>query len=75
VSKIGAALSAMLFAVETLEEARDAVKAIPRPLVDGAESALLERVVRRIENAAAQVELDRRLVEELVREAHDAGLP
>lgn len=72
-SRLGDALGAQLRAVEALEEARTSIRAIEATRLSDAE--LLERVARRIENAAAQVELDRRLVEELLRGVHDAGLP
>ena len=54
----GEAAAAMGRAVEALVEARQAVNVIPGP--DLLEDALrLERVSRRLENAAAQAELDR----------------
>lgn len=72
-SRLGDALGAQLRAVEALEEARTAIRSIETARRSDLE--LLERVARRIENAAAQVELDRRLVEELLRGVHDAGVP
>lgn len=62
----GLALASILRAIESIVEASSALQAIPDP-ARTQDVAILERVKRRTENAAAQLELDRRLVDEVIR--------
>ena len=66
-SSYGDATAAMLRAAEASSEAAEIVRGLARER--GLETATLERVARRLENGAAQAELDRRLVDELARGA------
>lgn len=68
-SGYGDAIAAMLRAVEALSDARDAVRAIAEPEI--AEAEHLGRIRRRIENAGAQIEIDRRAVDEIARRARE----